>query len=308
MQNNTSSPKPAQSITNATFKKLISTAKQKRVGTDIVPMLHKHSEKFDASMQEFIQHIFPSLVCILKPYGFSVCQTGGVSKIVKSVASTSSISDSKIYRLDDSNYLSNNKSFIVRDYLSSHYAMPIKLYITEFIPFSLFQAYAVARFIMKADSITAQSFSFHNRNIASLERLVPDRQLLSLIAYMFKIGLIDINIITPTPNVLALVDGLKNGISDVRARNIADSDVDIDDKKIDIRVHPLNLNPFSSLLKSAYKIRYVSGQNGKHLTHKSPIAHTRSGHWHTLRNGQLKYYPEILVNSNNAEFQLSNVA
>jgi len=56
----------------------------------------------------------------------------------------------------------------------------------------------------------------------------------------------------------------------------------------------------NDFLENRIVIKYITGQNGKHLEHKSPIEHTRKGHYRTLKNGKTIFIESMTINEGRA--------
>lgn len=49
-------------------------------------------------------------------------------------------------------------------------------------------------------------------------------------------------------------------------------------------------------VQNTIKIKYVSGKNGKHSFHSSPISHERQGHYRTLKSGKVIWIGPMVIN------------
>ncbi|WP_428737656.1 hypothetical protein [Sulfurimonas sp.] len=118
---------------------------------------------------------------------------------------------------------------------------------------------------------------------------------LKILAYLYKTGAVDLEADSNNPKAVALVDKLKEGISKVvlKPANTLQEDNEAQYKNNE---GASNTNLFESSINNAYRIKYVSGKNGKHSSHCSPIQHYRKGHFRTLRNGKEQYIEGTWIN------------
>ncbi|RXJ98799.1 hypothetical protein CRU98_08520 [Arcobacter sp. CECT 8986] len=108
------------------------------------------------------------------------------------------------------------------------------------------------------------------------------------------------------------IDILNTNISDSKLKQIEMITTGVKfEKMIDIANNSDSVNTSNQKSKTVFditdsmsnriRIKYISGKNYKHTNgHKSPETHIRNGHFKCLRNGEIRWIPETIVNGGKA--------
>jgi len=97
-----------------------------------------------------------------------------------------------------------------------------------------------------------------------------------------------IHVFNTTEKQTEFLEQIRTGVKVMKEKNTNPSNNSSYNKK-----DTFNVNDF---LENRIVIKYITGQNGKHLEHKSPIEHTRKGHYRTLKNGKTIFIESMTIN------------
>ena len=286
-------------FTHNTFKKYQKLSIQAQVGTCIPLAIKKYvdpSRKI-ANSNTHIPQIIQSFNGALASDGIELLLVGDIYDIAQSIASVKSVFNKPIKDFDLTRLLYLSKSCYQDTYnIYSDTNLSAKEFFKLVLPLAIFIDHTDNYFEEKTRKVFESGFinytKVNERYVGYRKLLAEDKQLLKLLAYMYKIDLIDFVITSKKPATIKLINSLKSGVSDTK--QIQPNSVSANNTNYQ---NPNTaLDPLSALFNNAYKTHYVSGKNGKHSQHKSPIPHWRCEHKRTLRNGVVAVIPATYIN------------
>lgn len=121
-------------------------------------------------------------------------------------------------------------------------------------------------------------YLFHEKNFTPLK-------IRNLLSFLFKDT--DIYISHRTSEIDNYLEQIKTGIKEVILKTeVHNTDRDNQSKKINIL----------TTIQNSIRIKYITGKNGKHIEHKSPITHIRKEHTRILKSGKIITVKGSIVN------------
>ena len=140
-------------------------------------------------------------------------------------------------------------------------------------------------------------------NIKKISKNDTKEQLVKLLAFLYHNNLIDFSCSNEETKSLNLIKKIKDNCYEVKV--IQSSRVDENSSYTKSKQSTSTINDLIN--RCMVKTKYVNREpefKGKHLSHKSPIPHIRKGHYTSLRNGRTSFIKTVLVNSDEASFEL----
>lgn len=279
------------------FKNIIKGTKHQTVSQNVAINIGKYQNEIQSLRQHEMKECLLSLKVLIEPYGFLVKQKADLMCVLQNVANSSSMQNVKIETLDKKKYLDRNKKTFIKEHaaLSNHY--DFKTYIASIVPIMLFSVQETDDFINKISSTMMEFLLTEEKGIKyKLATLKANRKLLTMLAYLLKIGWIEISTDNTSPQHQELLVGLMQGVSEVKIMSWSTQNKNKNDL-MNLQGIGSKHDIFGYLFSSSYKIRYISGKYGKHSSHKSPIPHVRKEHERKLRNGHTIIITAMNVNS-----------
>ena len=256
-------------------------AKQKLKNTAL-KIIYKHKDMIRRAGLDVLFVLINKLSSDFRPYGIDIDMKGGFLNVVVNAMTVQKVLSMSYSELPLVKTILSDNNLLMKEYQQYNQNYTFDEFIKDVVPLLGLIHYVSSMFEPKLVAITQYN------NTSGL-----DKHLLKIVAYFHKIGLIEVSANNRVVGSEMIVQKLKSGISGYStkksvkhqsANNIAK---DRDDSNI-----------FDNLINNAYRVKYVSGKNGKHAFHKSPEPHWRKEHWKTTRNGFRVHIRGTWVNGN----------
>jgi len=259
------------------LKKKIAKEKLKKTA---LKAIYKNKDVIRKTGHNVLSILIYRMSNVVNPYGIDIKMKGSFLNVMVNAMSIKELVSMSYGELPFIKKLFLDDELLIHSFQPYEESYAFSEYLSDVLPLLGLVHYISSMFEPKLERIEQY-----------MEASTLDMRLLKTVAYFHKIGLIELSANENIVGSEMIVKKLKLGISGYTTKeSIKNQSVK------NIKTHKYDVNIFDNLINNAYRVKFISGKNGKHAFHKSPEPHLRKEHWKITRNGKKILIPATWVN------------